>query len=81
MDVDFSFFLLNTGKEGLKDHQEQIKSEIARARVALSGPLRRKFINIPSLPPYLSIQSLVFLFDKTTFSTLIFGVISKHNLL
>ncbi|UJR38119.1 hypothetical protein I4U23_030798 [Adineta vaga] len=29
------------GKEGLKAHQQQLTTEIARARVALSGPLRR----------------------------------------
>jgi hypothetical protein len=38
----YFFSLINTGKETLKDHQQQIKNEIARARVALSGPLRRK---------------------------------------
>ncbi len=36
------FFFKYTGKESLKEHQQQIKVEVTRARVALSGPLRRK---------------------------------------
>jgi predicted nucleic acid-binding Zn-ribbon protein len=32
----------STRRENLKHHQQQITSEINRARTALSGPLRRK---------------------------------------
>ena len=42
-----SVFLISlyTGKD-LKAHRHRLATEIGRARVAVSGPLRRKFINI-----------------------------------
>ncbi|CAM2708910.1 unnamed protein product [Rotaria socialis] len=38
--------ILNKFQENLKDHQQQIASEIYRARIALMGPLRRSNIKI-----------------------------------
>jgi hypothetical protein len=52
-----SFFFKYTGKESLKEHQQQIKVEITRARVALSGPLRRKLTKYQFL--FLSINFLL----------------------
>lgn len=37
-----SILSISIGKVNLKDHLQQITSEISRARMALSGPLRRR---------------------------------------
>jgi hypothetical protein len=36
------FFFKFIDNQSLKVHQQQLASEISRARIALSGPLRRK---------------------------------------
>ncbi|CAF1087379.1 unnamed protein product [Adineta steineri] len=57
------------GKEGLKAHQQQITTEVARARVALSGPLRPVLQVLYALQTIL--VSIPFVAIVTTLSILI----------